>query len=45
MVGGALVRRLAREDCEILTVGAPRRSTCAARPVEALDGQNEPPRS
>ena len=35
----ALVRRLAREGCEILTVDARRASTCAARPtVEALAG-------
>ena len=31
MVGSALVRRLAREDCEILTVTPRRSATCAAR--------------
>ena len=32
MVGGALVRRLAQEDVELLTVGRAARSICAIRP-------------
>ena len=44
MVGSALVRRLAREDCEVLTVDARARSICATRrEVDALDGERRDP--